>query len=79
MEEPIDSTAARDVLGWAGIEGGWRSGHFTSLLIQAICHADDKHQALIALGFPELVHAVRVYQRERGGIERLQAAAAVRS
>ena len=73
--EAIDPVAARDVLGWAGLEGGWSTGGFTSSLIKAICAADDDHQARLALGFPELVHAVQVYQRQYGGVERLQAAA----
>lgn len=72
----IDRTAitredAAHVLAWAGL-GGYSGGGFVTALLHACSCADDTHLAKLALGYPGLVAAYRLYSREAGGLEWLQ-------
>lgn len=57
---------ARAVLGWAHCEGGRAPGGFTTKLLDACANADEEHLDLLALGFPHLVAAYRIYGRIPG-------------
>lgn len=61
-----DAKAARDVLGWAGMEVGWATGDFTKHLLSAMAHADEHNLRLLTSGFPKLAAAYRIYNRVYG-------------
>jgi hypothetical protein len=69
--QTIDAETASHVLHHFG-EGGMKPGSFTTPLIQAIAAADPRNLALLALGFPALVAAVRLAMRQDDGIATLR-------
>jgi hypothetical protein len=74
MDKTVDDpvTAAHYVLSVAGDGRAIRPGGFTSLLVQAMFHADPSNRARLAQGFSVLMSAVIAYKDDPDGRERLQ-------
>lgn len=53
-------------------QGGYPAGSFTEKLMSAIGNADMGNLERLALGFPELVHAMRLAMQVEDGIARLK-------
>jgi len=71
MNAVIPREVAANVLFYFG-SGGYEAGSFTTNLMSAIANADQHNLALLALGFPELVAAMRMALLEPGGIDTLR-------
>jgi hypothetical protein len=69
---PSERNAARDVLGWAGISGGWSTGGFTRKLCDAISSADHSNRYLLRQIYPHIVDAMSLYMEDTDGIEELR-------
>jgi hypothetical protein len=71
--EPLTCTPkeAAQTLFHYGRSGGYPPGSFVASLLSAICGADPRNRALLALGFPGYVAAAELAERE-GGVERLR-------
>lgn len=57
--------------------GLYRPGGFEGKLIDLIASGDPENQSLLALGYPEIVAAVQLAQREVGGLAILREIAGV--
>lgn len=64
--------AARDLLGWANLPGGWGTGGFIGKLLDSCANADDAHLDLLARGYPAHVAAYRIYGRVHRSPELLE-------
>lgn len=53
-------------------QGGYEAGSFTTKLMSAIGHADMHNLDQLALGFPELVAAMRLAMHTESGIDALK-------
>jgi|GEM_PF-1749845 len=69
---PSDARAVLDVLGHPNHDGDCPCSDFKRNLIAAIICADPGDRALLALGFPSLVAAIRSQTANPAGIEYLE-------
>lgn len=58
--------AARDLLGWAKLPGGWATGGFMVKLFDTIAAGDTDHRAALGLAFPAAVAAYELYHHVYG-------------
>jgi hypothetical protein len=56
--------AARDILGFFHLNGGWQPGGFTTSLIDTHQRADSLNRIRLMLGFPVLGKALSVFHLE---------------
>jgi hypothetical protein len=68
----ITPEQAAHVLAHFGCPGGYAAGGFTTDLIAVMCRADPANLAMLCLGFPGYVRAVRLARDTTGGVARLQ-------
>jgi hypothetical protein len=63
---PEELKAARDMLGYYGLPGGWTPGSFTSALIKLLEVADTQNTARTLSAFPEFRTAYSVMTFDGG-------------
>lgn len=77
LDEEITQDIAAIVLGHRGEPGGHPISTTQRYLLDAAFAMDPDHQEALAKGFPGVVDAVRMFQRDRDGIAKLQELAEV--
>jgi hypothetical protein len=70
MDNALLQEAARHVLGFHNLEGGWTPGGFTHGLIALWGKADPSNRRRLAGAFPELGHVIATF--ENGHIEHIR-------